>query len=265
MSLLLLLQLPTRASQVVVGIVSKNLLVWDVWEKDPQNLTHRLLLHSSAAQDVRVEIRLRQYREMNRVPAPRGKVVFRGKLPPGQLTQLRYPHSPTGHDFLEVFENGRSVGLLEINSRRPEAALVQNGLRFYTNTGANGGPLDYWLGFESLYAGPSRLVFHRFQGYPEEYQLVQIRPGLDTLFHRPANLDSLAASDPSILRLDAAHPQAQAARPTQDAASAVGMLTLETELMSQSYYYDEQKNRHPQRQSSGGSRRFIPVFARPQP
>ncbi|TGE23041.1 hypothetical protein [Hymenobacter metallicola] len=256
--MLLLLHLPARASQVVVGLVSKNLLVWDVWEKDQQKLTHRLLLHSSAAQAVPVELRLRQYQQLNRVPAPRGKVVFRGQLHPGRLTQLPYPKAPTGHDFLEVFENGRSVGLLELNSRRPAAALVQNDLRFYTNSGANGGPLDYWLGFESLYAGPSRLVFHRFQGHAEEYELVQIKPGLDTLTHRPANLDSLAAFDPSILRLDAAHPQTQTSRP-----AAVGMLTLETEMLSQSFYYDEQKNKHPQRQSSGGSRRFIPVFTKP--
>lgn len=172
--LLLLTQLPARASQIVVGIWSKSLLAWDIWERDKQ-LTHHLLLRSAASQPVTVEIRLRRYRDVHDqlVLVPTGKVLYRGKLRPGQLTPLKYPKSGSENGYMEFFENGKRVGLLEINARKPAASLVHAGLRYYTNTSADAGPLGYWLGFESLYAGPSRLVLFRPKGYDEEYQLVK--------------------------------------------------------------------------------------------
>lgn len=260
---LVFLQLPAQASQIAVGLWSKNLLAWDVWEKD-QQLTHRLLLHNQGARPIEVEIRLLRFKTVNNqfVTVPTHKVLHKVQLAPRQLLQLRYP-KPGGNDYMEFFENGRRIGLLEINGTPPSAPALQAGFRFYSGTSANSGQLGYWLGFDALYGGPSRLGFYAPKRYPEQYQLVKITVGYDTLSRAPSNLDSLRTLDPAILRLDSASLQAVVPRPSLPPSALYAMLTLETQYLSTSYYYDEQKRRLPQKQTEGSARHFIPVFAKP--
>ncbi|UOQ52760.1 hypothetical protein [Hymenobacter cellulosivorans] len=263
----MLLQLPTRASQIVVGIWSKNFLVWDVWEQQTPKLTHRLLLYNQAAREVALEIRLLRFREVNYqfVTVPTHKVLLQVRLQPGQLAQFKYPKQGTGHDYMEFFENGQRVGIQEINAAQPAATFLRPDFRYYTATSANSGQLGYWLALESLYQqpGPAHLALTIRKGYDEEYQLVKVSAGQDTLSRRARNLDSLRVTDSSIIRLDNQSRQATVSRPALAESAAPAMFTLETQYMSNSYYYDEQKVRHPRLESSGGARHFIPVFARP--
>ncbi|MCB2378242.1 hypothetical protein LGH70_11645 [Hymenobacter sp. BT635] len=267
--LFLFLHLPARASQIVVGIRSKNFLAWDVWEQQTPRLTHRLLLYNQSTQEVELEIRLLRFRAVNTQfeTVSTGKVLLRVKLRPGQLQQLKYPKQGSPHDFMEFFENGQPVGLQELNSRQPGPEVLHPGFRFYTATSANSGQLGYWLALESLYQqpGPARLALTIPKGYDEEYQLLKVTAGMDTLSPRSANLDSLRATDASIVRLDNQNRRAVVPRPALLAApSAPALFTLEIQYMSSSYYYDDQKIKHPRLEAGGGARHFIPVFPRPQ-
>ncbi|PJJ48004.1 hypothetical protein [Hymenobacter chitinivorans] len=265
--ILLVLQLPARASQIAVGIWSKNFLAWDVWEQQPSRLMHQMLLYNKASHEVALEVRLLRFREVNTQfeTVPTSKVLFRVKLQPGQLQQLKYPKQGTGHDYMEFFENGQRVGVQELNGTPPPAAAVQPDFRFYSASSANSGQLGYWLALESLYQQPgaARLALFIPKGYDEEYQLVRITAGQDTLGSHLPNLDSLRVIDASIIRLDNQNRRAVVPRPALPVSAAPALFTLETQYMSNSYYYDEQKVRHPRLESGGGARRFIPVFARP--
>ncbi|UOQ72008.1 hypothetical protein [Hymenobacter cellulosilyticus] len=266
--LLFLFQLPARASQIVVGIWSKNFLAWDVWEQQMPKLTHRLLLYNQVAREVALEIRLLRFKEKNTqfITVPTHKVLLRVKLQPGQLAQFKYPKQGTGHDYMEFFENGQRVGIQEINAAQPPATVLRPDFRYYTANSANFGQLGYWLALESLYQqpGPARLALTIPKGYDEAYQLVKVTAGMDTLSPRSSNLDSLRITDAAIVRLDNQSWGAVLPRPALPESAAPALFTLETQYMSNSYYYDEQKVKHPRLESSGGARRFIPVFARPR-
>ena len=266
--LVLLAQLPARASQIVVGIRSKSLLVWDVWEQKKQ-LEHRLLLHNQGAVEIELVVRRQRFAEIGTQfqKSPAAKVLYRVRVRPHELVQLSYPRQRSGREFMEFTENGRNVGLLELDDAAPSPAARVGQHRFYASKGSNSGHLGFWLGFETLHAGaaPALMTFYLPKVYDEQYQLVKVTAGMDTLSHRSANLDSLAATDPTILRLSNQQPRATAPRPLPASPAALAVFTLEIEYMSNSYYYDEQKNKHPQLASEGGSRRFIPVFARLEP
>ena len=126
--------------------------------------------------------------------------------------------------------------------------------------------MGHWLAFESLYSVPSNFtIFAESKPDTTGYSLLRITAGMDTLVAQPGRLDSLLTFDPAIVRLDAQHRRAMLPRPPAAAvAQPLTMLTLEIEDVAESYYYyNGQKRRYYQPQKSvGGSRHFVPVFAK---
>ena len=90
--LFLLWQLPAQASQIVVGIWSKNLVTWNVWAKTGNQLKHQMLLYNTAPQDMQLEVRLLRFKEENYQfeTASTNKVLYRVRLRPAPAANARW-------------------------------------------------------------------------------------------------------------------------------------------------------------------------------
>ena len=273
--LLLLLLLPFygRASQIVVGLRSDNLVSWNLWERQGNSLKHYLLLYNQGAAGTDVTIKLLRFAsngsQFTRIAT--NKTLHRAYLAPHQLVRLKYPASKSAHDCAEYFENGQSVGVLPISVSRPPASVLKSYRQFYSNQGANSGESSFWMAFESIYTPSRQIEFTAAHGfYPpdamlkEEYLLVKLYPAFKGAYPPSGTLDSLAArADTTVFKFsDARRSAVLPVGAGLGAAGSLVMLAVYTEQVSDGYLYDEQKHLVPNK-SVGGSIKFVPLFSQP--
>lgn len=274
LALLLLGQLPTAASQIVVGLRSDNLISWDVWEREGATLQHYLLLYNKSAQPLNVTIREKRFRAVGTsfTASRTNRRLVSQKLVPRQWVRLHYPDSRAGLAFLEYFEHNVSIGLLPLNARRPDAAaLAGTAFRFYTNDAANAGELRYWLAFNALDTTPAQLRLTMvatefrdttpFRRGEEAYGLVRLYLPTAPTPSQPGTLDSLftAGLDPAIARLDSAHQVVLVRVGATAPVNQPAMLVLLTEDIEKYFRYDEQRQLVLGK-SLGGAKYFLPFF-----
>ena len=185
--LLLLLLLPFfgRASQIVVGLHSNNLISWNVWERQGNSLKHYLLLYNKGAAGLDVTVKLLRFSANGSqfIAMATNKTLHQAYLGPRQLVRLKYPAKASAHDLAEYFENGQRVGVLPISVGRPPAAVLNSSRPFYSNQGVNSGEGSFWMAFESIYSPPRQIELtaaHSFNPpgdeLKEEYRLVKFYP-----------------------------------------------------------------------------------------
>ncbi|MGI4759483.1 MAG: hypothetical protein ACRYF0_02165 [Janthinobacterium lividum] len=277
--LLLLLLLggrPALASQIVVGLRSDNLISWGVWQREGSTLQHYLLLYNKSAQSLAVTIREKRFQAVgtNFTDGTTHKRLFSSTLAPGQWVRVRYPKSRAKSAYLEYFERNVSVGLLPLNTSRPDAAaLAGAAYRFYTNEAANASGLRYWLAFNALDTPPAHL---RLTAAADEFSHSSPRRGeeaygLVRLYaaaaapRQPGTLDSLFATGQGlgIARLDSAHRTVLMPVEAPAPTSQPTMLVLLTENVDKYFRYNEQRQLVPGK-SVSGTLYFLPFFpARP--
>jgi len=263
--------LPARASQIVVGLRSDNLVSWSIWKRQGAGLKHYLLLYNKGSQAVEVALQLRRFASGGSRftdVSPHTALAHR-RLAAGQLVWLPYPKKLGGRDYAEYFENGASIGLLPGNAGWPPKAVVNEQFQFYANQGADARWLGYWLALDSIHALPRRLAFtaeHRFPApdemLKEEYHLLKLYPDFKGApYPRAGVLDSLAATDASITRFDPAHPSAVVPVPAALATAGFSFFVVYIEQVSDGYNYDEAKHLVPNK-TINSTIGFIPVFPR---
>lgn len=271
--LLLLGLRPARASQIVVGLRSDNLLSWGVWEREGTTLKHYLLLYNKSALPLAVSIREKRFQPVgtNFTAGTTHRRLFSRKLAPGQWVRLRYPASRAQSAYLEYFEHNVSVGLLPLSAGRPDAAaLASPAYRYYTNEGANSGEMRYWLAFNSLAVPPAHLrltaaatEFRRPAPYrgEEAYGLVRLYAPAAPTPRQPGTLDSLFATGryPAIARLDSTHRAVLVPVGATVPGSQPAMFVLLTENVETYFRYNEQRQLVPDK-SVGGALYFLPFF-----
>lgn len=264
-----LLRPPVRASQIVVGLRSDNLVSWSLWKRQAFGLKHYLLLYNKGAQAIDVRLKLRRFASDGSrfTDSSPGRALGHRRLGAGQLIWLPYPRKLSGRDFAEFFENNASIGLLPGSPDRPPPTVPSKQFCYYTDQGADAHRLGYWLALDSLHALPRRLALtaaHRFpapdETLKEEYHLVKLYPDFKGTWPlRPGTLDSLAVGDVSITRFDRAHPGAVVPVPAALAAPGFSRFVICIEQVNDGYRYDEAKRLVPDK-SFGGTLCFIPVF-----
>lgn len=119
--LLLLLPLAARASQIVVGLRSDNLVAWSLWERAGKERKQYLLVQNKSPQEVALTIRLKRFIPMGPgFKEVKTTTVFHTlRLAGHQVVRLPHPQAATQHDYLEFVENHTSIGLLTFNTPPP--------------------------------------------------------------------------------------------------------------------------------------------------
>ena len=269
--LLVLLQLPVRASQIVVGLRSNNLVTWSLWKRQGLGLKHYLLLYNKGPQAIDIALKLRRFASdgSHFTDVSPHTALGHRRLAAGQLVWLPYPKKLEGRDLAEYFENGASIGLLPGSVGWPPKTVISKQFRFYANQGADARWLGYWLALDSIQALPRRLTFtaeHRFpvpdETLKEKYHLLKLYPDpKGAPWPQTGALDSLAAYDASITRFDQAHPSAVVPVPAALAAPGFSYFVVYIERVEDVYSYDEARRLVPNK-IINGTIGFIPVFPR---
>ena len=270
--LLLLLPFSGRASQIVVGLRSDNLISWGVWERQGNSLKYFLLLYNRGATGLDITVKLLRFSSDGSrfTTIATNKTLHRTYLAPHQLVRLKYPAKASVRDLAEYFENGKSVGVLPISVGRPPAAVLKSSRPFYSNQGANSGEGYFWMAFESIYSPPRQIEFTTAHGFSppndmlkEEYLLVKFYPAFMALYPQSGTLDSLAArADTTVFKFSNA--RRSAVLPVGagwEVPGGLAMLGVYTEQVSDGYSYDEQKHLVPGKSMGGGSVQFVPLFS----
>ena len=272
--LLLLLPFSGRASQIVVGLRSDNIISWSVWERQGNSLKHYLLLYNRGAAGLAITVRLRRFSSDGSrfTEIATNKTLHRAYLAPHQLVRLKYPAKASAQGYAEYFENGKSVGLLPISVERPPADVLNSARPFFSNQGANSSGGSFWMVFESIYSPPRQIDFTAAHGFSapsdllkEEYLLVKFYPAFLALYPHSGTLDSLAArADTTVFRFGQARRSAVLPVGTGwEVPGGLAVLGVYTEQVSDGYSYDEQKRLVPDKQVAGGSVTFVPLFSQP--
>ncbi|MBC8085074.1 MAG: hypothetical protein H7Z21_17900 [Hymenobacter sp.] len=264
--LLVLPLLPVAASQIVTGLRSENLVAWSVWEKQGLRLKHYLLVYNNGAQPLQIDVKLKKLRSVstNFEDVHTNNTFFRQLLHPKQLVKFPYPRKAADLEFFEFFEAGKSVGLMTIDTSRPNAALLKEPYHFYSNQGMNSGEMLYWVALESIYTVPAHIRITAESRFRNQYYLTKLCPAYDENFSWPYKLDSLSTQDASIIKFDSARTSATLPVPSNQSTlnSNFVKLILLTEQVESGYHYDEQKRIVPDKGVTYSSMNFLPFFPR---
>ena len=271
--LLMLLPFSGRASQIVVGLRSDNIISWSVWERQGNSLKHYLLLYNRGIAGLDITVKLFRFSSDGSrfTTIATNKTLHRTYLAPHQLVRLKYPAKASAHDLAEYFENGKSVGVLPIAVDRPPAAVLNSSRNFYSNQGANSVEGSFWMAFKSIYSPPRQIEFTAAHGFSppsdmlkEEYLLVKFYPAFMALYPKSGTLDSLAArADTTVFKFSQVRRSAVLPVGTGwEVPGGLAVLGVYTDQISDGYSYDEQKHLVPDK-SVGGSVKFVPLFSQP--
>jgi hypothetical protein len=99
-------QIQVHASQIVVGLNTKNITVWNFWENNNGNLKHYLCLYNQTQKEIKIEVKLKKYKSVgtNFEEVKTNKTFYKVNLVAGQLMKLEYPTQSDKLDFMALLE-----------------------------------------------------------------------------------------------------------------------------------------------------------------
>jgi hypothetical protein len=202
--LLIIFQLKSFASQVPVGLTSNNVFTWSMWENDKGQLKHFLYLNNKSQKEVKIQIKLKKYKSVGTgfEEIKADKEIHKVFLPPNRITKIDYPINADKMSFMEFVEDGKSIGLLSFNMEEPQRSFVDNKYKYYTNAGTNGSKTGAWIRIVNVYDPHTELSIMSTIKNATDICFMKIVNSGGTATQLPAQLDSLQASDKSILKFD---------------------------------------------------------------
>jgi hypothetical protein len=203
--LLSVIVLKLNAGTIPVGISSENIFTWSVWENEKGVLKHYLYVFNKKSKEVKFQIKLKKYRPSGAdfVEVKTDKEIYKTYLAPTRITKLDYPTTMDKMSFMEVFEDGKSIGLLSYNLDEPVRSFVDNKFKFYSNAGIDGSKENIWMRFESIFNPTTEVTFSSNLKNPDEVCFIKIiNPKTEVVKTYQGVLDSLQGTDPSIIKLD---------------------------------------------------------------
>lgn len=200
---ILLISLKSYSSQITIGLNTKNIVAWNIWEYQDGELKQYLFLYNKDIEGMNIEIKLKRFEVVDynfkliKTDLTFHKIV----LKPDELIKLAYPQKTTDLDFMEFFENQKSVGLMAINSVQPKKSFVRKKYRYYSNEYVNSGRLMFWIRLESIFDQNTKISFEAILRRKDDFQLIKILNNENNFRSLNKNLTDLKSSDKSIIAL----------------------------------------------------------------
>lgn len=209
--LLVFVGLQSFASGITVGLHSENLIAWSVWESNEGKLKHQLLIFNKGKEKINVEIKLKQFKagETGFEEINGDKTIHKANVGSNQLVKTDYPEKSTELDFMEFFENDKSVGMLRISTIAPAPSFITKKFKFYSSEALNTGDLGYWIRLVSIY-DPNTEVGISTEMSEGGYDLIKIITNEKEMETYWSKLFALHPSDTTILKLSGAGNSAAA-------------------------------------------------------
>lgn len=204
--LLLLVSLKSYSSQLAIGLISENLVAWNVWEYKHGELKQHLLLFNQSKKEIAVTIKEKRYYDngITFKDISTDTTFHELALAAGKLVKVPYPQSTGKMVFMEFLEDGEKIGLLEINPAHPPKAFVQKKYGYYSSEGINSGLLGFWVKLTSIYDPNATISFGYDQGQRkyEMSQLIKVLQPGEEIPRDQIELAARKATDKSILEIN---------------------------------------------------------------
>lgn len=204
-----IIQIQSYASQIAVGIFSKNVIAWNIWEYNKGKLKHYLYLFNQSNEKIKVEVKLKKFKSDGGTgfeEVKTNKVFFKVKLTSNQILKLSYPEKSDRLDFMEFFENDKRIGLLNFNSDKPNQSFINDKYKFYSNSSFNNGSGIFWIRFESVFSPITEVgIIAKLNPKDYDYYLIKLitrDKETDDGESSWTKLNKLQKSDESIIKLD---------------------------------------------------------------
>jgi hypothetical protein len=201
---LIIFQLKSFAGQIALGLTSNNVFTWSIWENDKGQLKHFLYLNNTAQKEVKIQIKLKKYKNAGNdfEEVKTDKEIYKVFLPPNRVTKIDYPINIDKMCFMDFFEDGKSIGLLSFNMEEPQRSFVDNRYKYYTNAGTSGAKIGAWMRIVNIYDPHTEVSIMSTIKNASDICFVKIMNAGGPVPQLSASLDSLQASDKSILKFD---------------------------------------------------------------
>ena len=209
---ILLYGLNSYSSQIAIGLVTNDLIVWNIWEYNDGELKQYLILYNKDFKRKDIKIKLKRLKEVgtNFEVVKTNKIFHHISLKPVQLLKLEYPKKTERLDFMDFFDNHKSIGLMQINSDRPKKSFVQKKYSYYSNESINSGYLGYWVRIESIFNHESEIGFESKLRRKGDVQLIKIIDDVESFVNQNVYLTDLKSTDNSIIELNSRKTRASA-------------------------------------------------------
>lgn len=196
--------LNSYSSQIVIGLVTDDIIAWNIWECYEGELKHFLILYNKDFKRKNIEIKLKRFKEVgtNFEVVKTNKTFYQISLKPDQLLKLEYPKKVERLDFMDFFDSHKSIGLMQINSDRPKESFVQKKYGYYSNESINSGYLGYWVRIESIFNPESEIGFESNLRRKGDVQLIKIIDDVESFYNQNVYLTDLKSTDNSIIELN---------------------------------------------------------------
>ena len=201
--LIIISQIPCFASQIVVGLSSKNIIVKNIWERNSGELKHFLYVYNKTQKEINLEIKLNSFESNGtNFHLADSHTIYTNQIAPNLITKFEYPQSSTNLDFMCFIEDGIDIGLLNFNAKEPEKSFVNDQYNFYSNEIDRSVEISLWLRYKSL-SDPSSEVGVLSIEKASDYLLLRFaNDSKNDLKKYEGKLDSLQKTDKSIIKLD---------------------------------------------------------------
>lgn len=202
---LLFAGIKSYASQLVIGLSSKSLIAWNIWEYKHGELKQHLLLFNQGEKEINVEIKEKRFSDNGNTfsEITTDSTFYKLDLAPGKLMKLAYPQVKGSMVYMEFLENQEDIGLMEINLAHPPAAFVQKKFGYYSNESINSGELGYWVKLSSIYDPKAKISFgldEQGRKYEVSQLIKVLKPG-EEISRDKEELSALKDTDESILEV----------------------------------------------------------------
>jgi hypothetical protein len=227
--------LNSYSSQIAIGLVTDDIIAWNIWEYNNGKLKQYLILYNKDFKRRDIEIKLIRFKEVgsNFEVVKTNITFYQISLKPNQFLKLKYPKKIERLDFMNFFDSHKNIGLMSINSNRPKESFVQKKYGYYSNESINSGNLGYWVRIESIFDPESEISFESKLRRKGDVQLIKIIDDLESFVNQNVYLTDLKSTDNSIIELNSRKTRASTKLRTVKLEKGIILITISMNYIEQ--------------------------------